>query len=115
MLMTRTPAWRAVSIPVAMSVSQNEHSPLAQLPGSSARMLTIVALKATPIVFTPFRPPAATELTAVPWPPSSLTPRPAPVTSPLAGSILPANSNSAGLMPESMIPIFMPWPVAPAL
>jgi hypothetical protein len=78
-------------------------------------MLTIVALKATPIVFELFRAAAATALTAVPWPPSSLMPRPPPATSPLAGSILPVNSDSAGLIPESTIPIFMPWPVAPAL
>ena len=47
-------------------------------------------------------------LTAVPWPPSSLTPRPPPATSPLAGSILPANSDNAGLMPLSMTPMESP-------
>jgi len=57
---------------------------------------------------------AATALTAVPCPPSSLTPR-LPATSPLAGSILPANSERVGLIPLSTIPILMPLPVAPAL
>jgi hypothetical protein len=77
-------------------------------------MLTIVALNATPIVPELLRAAAATALTAVPWPPSSLTPR-LPATSSLAGSIRPVNSLRVGLMPLSTIPILTPWPVAPAL
>ncbi len=53
-------------------------------PGSSARKLAIVASKATPSVSEPLRAAAATALTAVPWPSSSLTPR-LPATSSLAG------------------------------
>jgi hypothetical protein len=86
----------------------------AHVPGVSARSLTMVAPKATPIVLTLFRPAAATALTAVPWPPWSLTPR-LPATSPLATSILPANSARFGLMPLSTIPILIPAPLAPVL
>jgi len=76
--------------------------------------MTIVALKATPRVSWLFRAAAATAVTAVPCPPSSPRPR-LPATSPLAGSIRPANSARFGLRPLSTIPILIPAPVAPAL
>ena len=55
---------------------------------------------------------AATAVTAVPCPSSSLVPR-VPAASPLAGSMRPANSARFGLIPLSTTPIFTPRPVAP--
>jgi hypothetical protein len=74
----------------------------------------MVASNATPMVLLLLRAAAATAVTAVPCPSSSLTPR-LPATSPLAGSIRPLNSARLGLMPLSTTPILMPAPVAPAL
>ena len=51
-LITRAPANRALSIPCAMAMSPKEQSlAVVQLPGSSARSMTMVESNATPIVF----------------------------------------------------------------
>jgi len=115
MLITRTPATRAASIPRAIAPSELSHLSLVQFVGSEEFSETMVAPKATPRMPDPLRAAAAVAAVAVPWPSWSVTPRLPPATSPLAGSILPAKSGRLGFTPVSTRPILIPWPVAPAL
>lgn len=69
---------------------------------------------AMPWVALPFLLPAATDVTAEPWPPSSLIPR-VPAKSALSGWMRPTNSSLLAFKPLSITPNITPSPVAPAL